>query len=411
MWYGNLYLTSMPDLRQRNDFLSTPILKYYAFEATRRADFSVPIFILFYTSRGLSLAQVGVLEALWTVVVLGFETPTGYLGDRIGRRWSLVVGTLLSATGAIAFIFAHSFAAFAVIAVLRGIAATFKSGTQEAWLYDTLKAQADEERFAYHAGRASAIATLVHGVAALIGGALYSLDHSLPWLFEGAVVGSGAVIILTVHDSEVAASTEGQEQLSPRRALALARDRLSTRNLGILVVYTALLFGLINTLQIYVQPVSTRILGIDPIHLGFVYAVFTVVAAITAVYSGWLESHVGVQRWFTIAPMTLALTLVAVAFIPILALPAFVLARGISRASRPLFGQYINDRTLSEGRATVLSAASTVRSLATAPLNVLGGTLAGMVSLTTAMGILGGILFVGTILLVIPLTKTIDKTT
>jgi MFS family permease len=140
--------------------LPSPIFKYYAFEAVSRTQFSVPIFILFFTSRGLSLTQVGVLEALWTIVVLSFETPTGYLGDRIGRRRSLAVGALLSATGAVAFIFAHSFVAFATIISLRGIAATFKSGTQEAWLYDTLKTQADSEQFAHYAGRASAIAAL-----------------------------------------------------------------------------------------------------------------------------------------------------------------------------------------------------------------------------------------------------------
>lgn len=79
-------------------------------------------------------------------------------------------------------------------------------------------------------------------------------------------------------------------------------------------------------------------------------------------------------------------------FAPILALPAFVLTRGIGAASRPLFGQYVNDRIGSESRATV-RAAGTVRSLATAPLNALGGALTGITSLTTGMGALGVVLF------------------
>ena len=375
-----------------------PILKYYAFEATRRASFSVPIFVLFYTSRGLSLAQVGLLEALWTVVVLVFEAPTGYLGDRIGRRWSLVIGTLLSATGAVAFVFAHSFPVFAGIALLRGIAHTFKSGAQEAWLYDTLQRQSDEDQFAHHAGHAGALATVSHGGAALVGGALYSVDPTLPWLLEGVVVGSGALVVLSIRHPQAGSREVHSERLSVSRAIALARDTLWTRDLGVFTVYTALLFGLLNTLSIYVQPVSTEVLGIDPARLGFVYAGLAAVSAGVTSRAGWFDARVGARNWYVITPPAVALSLVAVSVAPLLTLPVFVLARSVGSASRPLFAQYFNDRTESDGRATLLSVSSTVRSLATAPLNVLGGALAGIVSLPTAMSLLGTVLFAGSVL-------------
>lgn len=374
-----------------------PILKYYAFEATRRASFTVPIFILFYTSRGLSLAEVGVLEAHWTIVVLIFETPTGYLGDRIGRKWSLIVGTLLSATGAIAFVFADSFAIFAGLALVRGIAHTFKSGTQEAWLYDTLKERTDTEQFAHHTGRAGAIAILAHGGVALIGGALYSVNHALPWVLGGVVVASGALVILSIREPEVTARDDKKKILGLKSALALSYKALSNPSVGILTVYTALLFALLNTLSIYVQPVSTTILKIEPAQLGFVYAGFAVTSAGIASQSGWIRTHIGTRQWYVFAPPLVAILLGAVVFYPSLALLAFVLARGVRSASHPLFAQYVNDRIESEGRATFLSVASTIRSLATAPLNVLGGVLTGIVALPTALSLLGAILLIGSL--------------
>ncbi len=375
---------------------ASPLLKYYAFEATRRADFSVPIFVLFFTSRGLSLAEVGVLEALFTVVVLVCETPTGYLGDRIGRRWCLVVGTLLSALGSLAFVLAHSFITFAAIIGLRAIASTFTSGTQEAWLYETLEMEDGSDRFAHHAGRAAALGAFVQGGAAVLGGVLYAFDPVLPWLLEGAVAASGALIVWTVPEPDRAGTDA--ERLGPARALATTREALSTRGLGVLVGYTAVLFGVGNTLEMYVQPVSTAVLAVPPARIGLLYAGFTVVTAVLTAKSGWLESRVGIRRWFTVAVPLLGIVLVGTAFVPLLALVAFVLTRGIVAASRPLFGQYVNDRIGSESRATVLSAAGTVRSLATAPLNVLGGALTGITSLTIGMSVLGIVLLACSVL-------------
>lgn len=377
-----------------------PVLKYYAFRASQRAGFTVPIFILFFTGRGLSLAQVGVLEALWTVTVLVCETPTGYLGDRLGRRHGLAVGTLLAAAGSVAFVFAHTFAAFAAVILLRGVAATFKSGTDAAWLYDTLQERADEDRYVHVSGRAGAVGRLTHGGAALAGAPLFAIDPTWPWLVEGAVGASGVLVLATV--SEPAREAGERETADPRpdlrRALAQVRETLGTREVGAFVALVGLLTALLNTVEIFVQPTSVGVVGIDPAHLGVLYAGFTLVAAAVSARTGWLQARVGVRRWFLAAPAVLGVVLVAVAVAPVLAIPAFVLGRAVSAGSGPLAGQYLNDRTASEGRATVLSAASTVRSLFTAPMNVLGGALATALALPVGLGILGGVLLVGTAL-------------
>lgn len=378
------------------DVPTSPLLKYYAFEATRRADFSVPIFVFFFTSRGLSLIEIGILEALFTVVVLVCETPTGYIGDRIGRRWCLLVGTVLSALGSVAFVFTHSFVVFTAIIGLRAIASTFTSGTQMAWLYETLEVEGGSERFAHHVGRARAVGVLVQGGAAVLGGVLYAIDPVMPWLLEGTVAASGALIVWTVPEPD--RERTDAERLGPVRALTTALEALSIRGVGVLVGYTAVVFGIANTLEIYVQPVSTTVLGVPPAKIGVLYTGFAVLTAVLTANTGWLQTRIGVRRWFAVAPPLLGIVLVGVAFVPVLALSAFVLARGIGAASRPLFEQYVNDRIGSENRATVLSVAATVRSLATAPLNALGGVLIGITSLTTGMGVLGVVLLVSSML-------------
>lgn len=371
---------------------SWPLIAFYVYTAAVRAGFTVPIFVLFFRSRGLSFAEIGAVEATYTVVVLLAQTPTGYLGDRVGRWDSMLAGTLLSALGAVGYALAHSFPVFLAVSALRAVAGAFRSGATDAWLYETLASDHDEEAFARVRGRASSIGFVTRGAAAVAGAGLYAVHPLLPWAAEFLALATGAVILLTVRDRDGAEATEG----APIQGVAtVARRTLSKRSVGAFVAYTGLLFGLLNTLEIFVQPVSVDVLGIAPGHLGFVYAGFTVVAAALASQAGRIREVVGPGAWFGLVPPALGALLVAVVAAPRLALVAFFAMRGVGAVSRPLASQYLNDRTASEGRATVLSAASTIRSVFTAPLNVLGGALAGAVAFPLALGLLGAGLLVG----------------
>lgn len=374
----------------------SPVLKFYAFRATQYAAFTYPIHVLFFQSRGLSLPAVGAIEALYTVVVLVAETPTGYVGDRIGRRNGLLVGTALTAIGIVGFTLAHSFAAFAAVVALRAVAATFRSGTEQAWLYDTLVEADDEDRYAHVAGRARGIGLGVGAGAALVGAALYSVDPLYPWVVEGAAVSLGGAVLLTLPEPGSAGTgADADDSPGVGEALRVARETLWRRSLAPVVVASAVLAGVLNTMQFYVQPVAVATPWFTPATLGPLYAGFTLLSALAADRAGWLEARIGVRGWLLVGPPLLAVVLLAAAVAPALALLAFVLANAVGPVTRPLVSSYVNDRTGRRGRATVLSAAATVRSLFVAPLNVVGGALAGALALTTALGVLGGVLLLG----------------
>ncbi|MDY6817379.1 MAG: MFS transporter [Halobacteriales archaeon] len=385
-----------------------PVVVFYAYRITQSAAFTVPIFILFFRSRGLSFVQIGLIEAVYTVTVLVCETPTGYIGDRIGHRRSMLFGTCLSAIGALGYAAAHTFPAFVVVAGLRGIAGTFRSGATEAWLYELLGRIDTQERFTAVSGRASAATTGIHGLAAVCGSVLYGVDHLLPWVLEAAVIGAGVPLLVTLPDVDTAASdrtaaaqptatgpTGRQDRPGPRSILRHTRRTLTTRALGAFVLYTALLFGVVNTLEMFIQPVSVSIVGLAPESLGGLYAGLTVLAAVLASRSGWIKRVVGIGRWFGVVPIALAVALLVVPAVPWVALPVFAFHRAVAAVSRPLAGQYINDHAPSASRATVLSSASMVRSLVTAPLNTIGGAIATTLTLPLTLAALGGLLLTG----------------
>ncbi|HET9200585.1 MAG TPA: MFS transporter, partial [Dehalococcoidia bacterium] len=77
--------------------------RFYAYRFVSNFQFWMPIFVIFLIEdRGLTLAQIALLETVFSITSLSAEVPTGAVADRFGRRTSILLGaTVLS--GAIVF--------------------------------------------------------------------------------------------------------------------------------------------------------------------------------------------------------------------------------------------------------------------------------------------------------------------
>ena len=82
---------------------------------------SAPVTVLLASSRGLSPADIGVVFAVYSTVVLVLELPTGGLADAVGTRPVLVLSGVLSTAGLLAVAAADDVAAFALAEGLRGV--------------------------------------------------------------------------------------------------------------------------------------------------------------------------------------------------------------------------------------------------------------------------------------------------
>ncbi|MCD8367512.1 MAG: MFS transporter [Clostridiales bacterium] len=100
--------------------------------------FFAPVAVLVRTAAGVSLAQFFRLEALLSLVVLVSEIPAGKLTDRIGLRNTLVLYQVTLCLARLLLLLAYvrrSYLLFVAEAVVEGIAGSFSSGTQSAYLY------------------------------------------------------------------------------------------------------------------------------------------------------------------------------------------------------------------------------------------------------------------------------------
>ncbi|ELZ30186.1 MFS transporter [Halorubrum distributum] len=382
--------------------LSGPILKYYAYKATKAVEFYRPIMYLFFLAQDISFTQIAVLEALYNLTTLFGEIPTGYVGDRVGRRNSLLIGTGLISLTLLGIGLSSSFLQLAVLYVCWSLGYNFRSGSEDAWLYDTLTDDLSEDEFARVRGRGESAALAVGAVAAILGGYLGSVDLSYPWFVAAGVTSLGVPVLLTLDEAETYRQTDTGD-LSLRRTVGIVKDVLSRRRLRSFLLYYYVLYAAVTYLVfVFLQPIFETVvldLGIRQPRveslLGWFYAAYSLVGAVLTYYTGAIRERIGLRTWFLLLPFAVGGALIGMYFVPVLALPTFLLIRGVSDVTRSFAGQYINDRVESLGRATVLSAMAMVSGLAVVPFQLGSGLLSDSVSPLFALGVGGAILVVG----------------
>jgi MFS family permease len=399
------------------------VLQYYLYRAAANPGFFYPIYILFMVDvNNLSYTAVGLIGTAQAVVVLTGEVPSGYVGDRIGRRNSLVVANLLSLVSTGSFLVVTDLPGFLFTFATLSLGMTFISGSGQAWLYDTLAERLDTDEFTRVQGRGSAASKWSMAVTMIAGGLLYVVDPLYPFVAGLALQSVSLLLVLTLpknrqyrddadadadgddstHSDADDADGDDREVLTVFDTLPLIRDQLSRPPLRSFVVFTALYGGLLMTADAYIQPVTLDAIrgnldaalasvGLpEAATLGFLYSAFTVVSAVASDRAEDVESLLGTRTALLGIPALIAVLFLLPAVVPVLAFPMFFVMKGGGAVFHPISGQYLNDRLESVGRATVLSTVSMFSALSRIPFAVGSGVVADVFDARTAVAALGG---------------------
>ena len=104
-----------------------PLLNIFA--GLKMALLPMAIITLFWKDQiGLSLAEILLLQAIFSLATLVMEFPSGYISDRIGYRFALNLACLLGITGWATYTFAGTFTGVLVAELQLGASYAFISG-------------------------------------------------------------------------------------------------------------------------------------------------------------------------------------------------------------------------------------------------------------------------------------------
>ena len=170
---------------QFNDSTASNLPLLNAFAFLKMALLPMAVITLFWKDQiGLSLSDILLLQAGFSVATVLMEYPSGYLSDRIGYRCSLHLASLLGISGWLTYTLADSFMTVLLAEIQLGISYAFISGADSALLYETLRAGGREEEYLRHDGRMTAWAQGGEAAGAIGAGVLYAWFPLLPFLLQ-----------------------------------------------------------------------------------------------------------------------------------------------------------------------------------------------------------------------------------
>jgi MFS family permease len=329
----------------------------------RALAFAAPVQTFYLIDRGMSMADLMLLESVLSVAIMFFEVPTGIVGDRVGRKWSLVLGALIGLAAWVPFLLATSFAMFALSFFMNGISFTFASGSDQALIYDHLKAKGRERSMSKVFGRYSAAAAAATIVSGLCGGAL-AVDHSagtFHLLFGLSIAAHvvGLLFLLTVREAPGTDVRRGEHHgplAGLKEGVALLRGNSKLRRIALLSVFS----GPMATVLAYAYQPYFEVSQVPSAWFGVAVAAGSGLGLVTTLAAHRLEGWLGVERALLVLTLGPAVLWFAMALLvsPWCALALYVLHTASCQMRGPVFSNYTNLHIPSHIRATVLSTIS-----------------------------------------------------
>jgi MFS family permease len=366
---------------------------YMLYSAFISIDLWMPIWVLLLLSRGISFAEIAVVDGFHRLATILLEVPTGVVADRYGHRLSLTLGSFSFAAALAVFVVAHDFKTLLVSWLLWSLAAALRSGADEAFLYESLRAGSLEREYRKHYSRAQTVALLSTAVGSLAAGFLYAKSPASPIALNTVFAGAASIALFITYQPPISQVQAGWSLGTAWRRVC---HELTRPAVFPTVVVGAILLATFWAGTLFYQPYLVNT-GVSVHTVGVIYVSFQIAGAIGAWLSTRLATRWGDGRVLGTCIIALWLAELPMAFLvnrwAVLGLMIIWAAYAVSQ---PIYSHILQRLVGPENRATLGSVRSFIGSLGLIVIRVISGTIA------DSDGLQNGL--IAMILLILPLT-------
>ncbi len=354
------------------------ILKFYIFSFILGIHTVRAVYIPFMMDwGGLSFLQVMILQSYFTAMILLLEIPSGAIADFLGRKVGLSLSALSISAAAFTYSIIPNFYLFFLAETLWAFGSALMSGTNEAFLYFSLKSYDSETKLSTFLGRSRTINLIALTISAPIGSLIaqfISLQFTMTCL---ALIYINAFIVALTFKEPKLVDNDYKKESYFRIIISGFRELIRNKTLRTLafdwIPINVLIFFMFWSYQVYLLEI-----GILIGWFGFILAGMNIVNAIfSIIIPSLLKSSKNKKSFLILINLINGITYLLLGLttiIPLgLALILIIVAFGYTRYF--IFVDGINLQIESENRATVLSTINMFGSLLRAILYPFVGLL------------------------------------
>ena len=380
--------------------IASNIWKLYVIKASKWMALFMPIIWLFYEENGLTITDLFVIQAIYSVTIALIEIPSGYVADVFGRKNSMIIGTFFGFLGILTYSLSFGFDGFLLAALCLGVGQSFISGSDTALMYDSLVELNRSDDFIRLEGRTISMGNLAEATAFIIGGFLAQISLRTPFYCQVGIALIGIVIALLLVEPKVQRLEEGKSKPWKNIKKIIHYAIIENAILRTYIFYSAIIGAATLTMAWFAQP-YLKALDIGVVYFGLIGAGLNLAVAIPSFYAHEIESRINTKILLSLILLLIVGCYFTVAYINtlwgLLILLLFYITRGVAT---PVLRDYMNRHIPSNMRATVMSIRSFIIRILFASTSPILGYVADLYSLQYALYLSGALfLFFGLIIL------------
>lgn len=357
---------------------------FYLIAAFLNLDFQRGLFVLYLLQIGFSEGQVGIFQSALFFANVFLEIPSGLLADKYGRKRVIAIGFIGLMLNGIGFLLFSTFIPFLLLFAIYGLSIAMSSGADRALIYDNLIAEGRQDKYVKVIARAQSIGAVSLGLSMLSGGFIF---ESLGWAGVYLIFASskllGAIIAALSPEYVLGlaqtADPEGSNEAAPRLNIAHPKPtshaedssvyQFYNNKNGLALIILFFSYGLfdvaVTPLYIYGQKIFLDS-GLSISFISIIYGFVQMLTAFMYIAAAKVSAAYSLRSVGTATTMVVALLILTISYTssPGLIVVAFVLAVSIPAFYETAYDVFINDRMLSKIRASGLSVANLVNSIA-----------------------------------------------
>lgn len=353
------------------------------------------VFLLFLAEKGMSVTEIALYQALFNIVTVVLELPTGLIGDFFGKKFSIQVGVLL--------LFFHTAGMLllsgpflVVLSLVEALAYSLQSGSEQALLYEIVRNSGQEERFLTINARLLAAQSIATGAAIVLGSFIAQVSWSALYVCVSVFYLLQLSLLYPIERTETTRSeSSGEERFDVvkifRRETWCVGE--SAFAILLLLIGTSMLDGF------YGSYYNLNQLVFDAFHapvsiIGIFFGASYAINATAYIAADFFSSRFGKRNtmlgsmlieaglflilpWLASNPLCLFGLSMVLCFLPEV---VYITSENL-----------IQDGIADDLRATILSVASLVRALFSAMFFSIFGYVLGLYPIQIALGVIGAI--------------------